>query len=181
MPVTHEEQTQDSIHRDSAPLQTMSSFLCSPCLSRVCVFVCRRGVAGAQVAMWHLQGEQCRCWGYRKMLWSRRWPLAMLLQPGEYSARPRLAKRVGAAGGERKRASNFWAACSYLHVQTSICICKYPAVHSVTCYAEAKAGVYMFNGSSSEVARWNHGCYVHLTPSPIFMGSIWKSSWHIIW
>lgn len=37
-----------------------------------------------------------------------------------------------------------WAACSYLHGQTGICICKYPAVHSITCYAEANAGVCMF-------------------------------------
>lgn len=63
----------------------------------------------------------------------------------------------GAAGGKRKGASevrtDFWAACSYLPVQTGICICKYPAVHSATCYAEAKAGVCMFNGSCSELAH----------------------------
>lgn len=63
-------------------------------------------------------------------------------------------------GGSRRRLkwaskvrTDFWAARSYLHIQTGICICKYPAVHSVTCYADAKADVRMFSGSCSELAH----------------------------
>lgn len=122
MPVTHEEQTQGWIRCDSAPPQTISSFLCSPCLSRACVFVCKRGVAGAQVAMWHLQGEQCRRWGCWKMLWSRRWPFAMLLQPGEYSAHPCLVKGVGGRQEESEKGPPKSELISGL--RAAICMCK---------------------------------------------------------
>lgn len=150
----------------------MSSFLRSPCLSRACLCVkvgqlkpgvlcgiSRASSAGAGRCC-EVSGDPSRCCCSPKNIlrvpvWIRGWG-----QQEEGEDRPPKPGLIP------------WAACSYLHGQTGICICKYPAVHSITCYAEATQACACFNGSCSVPARWNHGCCIRRPLSPNLMESI---------